>query len=439
MFASKEPNLLGDGSVLHSRSLARSSIGIHRHRFPGVISARLLALAALGFTSACGAPASESAPACADVTIDRFKELMVVDEGVVTDLRTKNASNGVWSFRHLIENMAPRGEDPSTFVRSWVEAWAGTKNLNGFPVDRPSEERSVGVNARLLCPWLQRTATNACNDDCSMCADRHLDLSRAPFRTIGIVNRIDLRDKPDIAGAGELRFVFALTDGPADDDSSAPLPMTMNFEFLQPAVRPVKEWATRWHGLTTIPGYGEPYRAKLAEITESVVLRDARMGAPNGSALSQVRTNESAFNWIWQLREFVLAPNGALLPHTLRNTPAEPLNNSPMLRDFVTANAAAVREDKHVMPSRLLGGSADQILFPWTVPGVDEATRHAFARGTCNGCHLLEEPNVDTAFHVSPFRKGVGRLSRHLHDPEAAAVDELGLREASMQRALCGK
>jgi hypothetical protein len=393
--------------------------------------------------TSCGgdAPAGDAptSSACAGIAIDRFKELFVVDDGVVSDPRSRNASAGAWSFRHLVENMAPGGQDASIFVREWIEAWASTKELNGFPVDRPTEERASALKSRLLCPWLRRTPENACDEDCVSCTDRRLDLAKAPFRLIALVNRTDLREKPDIGGAGELRFLFALTDGAADDAASVPLPMTVAFEYFQPSDTPAKAWAARWHELSASPDHGELYRTKLAAITESVVVRGALSSGPNGSALTQVRTNESAFNWIWQLREFALTRDGALRPRPLRNTPGEPLNATQALRAFVLANEGAVKVDEHVVPTQMLAGSADQLLFRWTVPGVDERTRHAFAMGTCNGCHLLEAPNVDTSFHVSPFRRGIERLSRHLHDPGGLTTDELARREASARRALCGE
>lgn len=42
---------------------------------------------------------------------------------------------------------------------------------------------------------------------------------------------------------------------------------------------------------------------------------------------------------------------------------------------------------------------------PWSLPGVDETTRHAFALNTCSGCHHTE---TGTFFlQVSPRQKGV--------------------------------
>ena len=72
------------------------------------------------------------------------------------------------------------------------------------------------------------------------------------------------------------------------------------------------------------------------------------------------------------------------------------------------------------------------------VSGVDEPTRRAFELGTCNGCHGTAKPNVDTAFHVSPFRQGVSKLSPFVYDPQGGP-DELKVRSKSLMRAACAE
>lgn len=52
------------------------------------------------------------------------------------------------------------------------------------------------------------------------------------------------------------------------------------------------------------------------------------LGRPNGSALSQIRTNEAALN----LREFVIAaPGDRMVPITVKNEPATSYNGSAIL------------------------------------------------------------------------------------------------------------
>jgi hypothetical protein len=393
----------------------------------------------LGLAAGCSASKS-STNDCSDVSIERFKELLVVDESVTDDARAKNATAGTWSFRHAVENMAPSGTDPGEFVRQWLLGWVNTKDVNGYELDRPNEGRAEGMQQRVICPWLKRTPANACNDDCSTCAaTTTLDLAQAPFRLIGIANRIDLRETDLTEPSGEGRLLFSLTDGAADDPAAPPMPMTVIFEYVFPESRTVKQWAEAWHALGSIPGYDEPFKSALEQITNGFTKRGARPSGPNGgSSLGQIRTNESTLNWIWQLREFVIRPeDGMLTLRPLHNTPAAAINGTPALADWVSANADAILQNRYEVPLSMRAASADQLLYTWNIPGVDPKVRKAFAANTCNGCHSAENPSVDTAFHVSPFRRGVARVSPFLNDPNGK-FDELAKRTVSMQKAYCG-
>jgi hypothetical protein len=398
--------------------------------FAGAVWAPLLAAGC----SSGGAPASTETPPC-DVHIDRFKEIVIVDESVTGDARGSNAGAGPWSFRHAIESMAPQGIDPSTFVVEWLEDWATRETFNGAPINR--EPRGEGLRRMLLCPWLLRTPANACQQDCSTCGTMKVDLALAPFRLAGIVNRIDLGVKPDAVGTnGEGRLIFIMTDGVGDDPNSRPLPMTVNFEYRLPTNITASAWAHDWHALGQFNDFGEEYKAALETLTNRFVARGTWSDGRNGSSIGQVRTNESVFNWIWQLREFTLDPVGALRATSTKDTPAESFNATVTLADFITANADKIKADALVVPPEMLGGSANSLLFQWNAPGIDDALRRAFAKETCNGCHN-ETPVVDSVFHVSPFKKGVGRLSTFLNDPSNPTADELSHRERFMSKLLC--
>jgi hypothetical protein len=407
---------------------------------------RAPATALLFLLAVCDCSSSSSSeekkPDLADcaIRIERFKELAIVDDAVVRDARTNNAANGPWSFRHAITSLMSDRDDPSTFVLSWFSDWADTSQVNGYPTD--VESRVDGMKHELICPWLKWTPENGCNTDCTACTARKLDLAKAPFRLIGIVNRIDLRERPDPDAkslAGEGRLIFALTNGPADDPQSAPRAMSVIFEYGLPNSGTPKEWADAWHHLGTHATLDEEYRRELEQLTERFVKRGAVPENPNGSALAQLRTNESVFNWIWQLRQFRLDGGGALRLVPVTNTPAEAINNSTALRDYVAQNIQAIKEDRHILPKTMLAGSADQFRFRWNVPGADEATRTAFSRGTCNGCHSQENPPLDTAFHMSPFRTGTDKLSPFVNNPANPANDDLGRREVSMKKLLCAQ
>lgn len=404
------------------------------HSFHHLGLAAACAVLALGGACTSEVPTSD----CGEEPVDTFNELMVVDEDVLSDPRSKNATNGPWSFRYVIENMTPAHMEPGEFVKTWLTDWVTRKTLNGFLLDRPGEEREVGMRTRLLCPWLKRTPSNACDDACLSCAAEKLDLAVAPFRLIAIVNRMDLRDEIEGSPSGEGRLVFAGTDGPGDDPASPALAMTLIVEYRLPDSRSPREWAQTWHALGKFSDHGEPYRQALQEVTDSFVKRNADPNRINGSALGQIRTNEATFNWIWQSRQFELDARGMLTLAPLRNTPGEELNNTPALREFVEANAQAIASKRYELTPSLRAGSSNNLLFHWEVPGVDPATRRAFAVGTCNGCHGSEETRiVEFVFHVSPYKRGREKLSKFVYDP-SADKDDLRARTASYRRALCG-
>lgn len=385
--------------------------------------------------------ATEEAPTCAPVHVERFKELVVVDEGVLADARAKNATSGVWSFRHAVENMAPAGTDASEFVRAWLRDWVETENVNGYALERPGVDRKTEMNAQIICPWIKRTPANGCepsDNTCGSCSGQKLDLAVAPFRLIGIVNRMDLRDEVEGEPAGEGRLVFAAANGSGDDAASPPLRMSVNFEYRLPDARSVAEWANTWHALGQFAALDEPFRAALEGVTNGFTKRGASPAAVNGSAIGQIRTNESVMDWAWQLREFGLDASGSMRPRALRNTPPQALNNSGVLTDFVTANAKAIQSDKFEMPVALRGGSVDKVPFTWSVPGTDETTRKAFATNTCNGCHFGEQASIDGALHISPLRSGIDSLSPFMNSPNGGP-DQLTLRSSSLQKALCAR
>ena len=76
------------------------------------------------------------------ITVDPFKELLIVHPSAVDDARSSNQLNGPWSFRRLISEMTPDGSDPADFVLDWLNQWRNVSTLNGFAVEPdPSADR----------------------------------------------------------------------------------------------------------------------------------------------------------------------------------------------------------------------------------------------------------------------------------------------------------
>jgi hypothetical protein len=363
--------------------------------------------------------------------VNTSRELMIKDLSVVDD-PARTTGSGVWTFKHLAENMAPTPDAAPDMVEAMLNTFTTTQTINGFSVGpRP------GMQALILSSW-PRTP------------DGKLDLSQAPLKLQAIVDRFDLRNLNN-GDAGEGRFVFGFQ--PAG--SFFPLQATMIFEYKLPAATDddVMGWANAWHNLGSMQ-FSPAYNDALQAITERFAGRGARPGHPNDNAINAVRTNEIDFsdNGIWQLREFNLSPStGLLVPATIKLTPDRSFNNSDTLATFINANQAAIIAETHTVPDTFQGqsflaGAVFNDLTTWFAPGVDPEARHHFAVNTCNGCHSSQETNVGF-LQISPrFPGSEAILSPFLtgttvSDPVTGLprmFNDLGRRNADLKGIVCG-
>ncbi len=327
-----------------------------------------------------------AAPTGCHVTTGR--ELMIVDPTVVDDpVRTAftapatNPHTGVWTFGRLMRDMAPTPAEAPALVLNLFQSWLTNQTVNGFTVQaRPAMQQD-----QLLDSW-PRTS------------DGSLDLNQSPLRLLGIVNRIDTRNLA--AGtAGEARFVYGVLDGFGN-----PLQFTLIVEYGLPATTEadVLGWANAWHALSTHPFPSEEYNTALEALTLKFSGRGVAPNRPNGSGLDQLRTNEIALSFQWELREFGLsAATGLLQEQTVALTPDLSLNGTTALADFVNQNEAALLANTDVLPNQFegapfLGGSVFNNLTTWSAPGIlDNEARFQLTSNTCNGCH---GPDTATTF-----------------------------------------
>lgn len=374
---------------------------------------------------------------CASVTITPESELMIRDLLVVEDpIRTNwsgnpnppNPSDGAWHFGRLMTQMAGTN-DPEQFVRTWLQEWSTPRPVNGFVVPPRN------IDALVVNPWLAASGGT------------RLDLTRAPFRLLAIVNRIDLRDLAR-GSAGEGRFVFGVLGA-----GGAQLQFTVILEYNLPASTPadVRRWADDFHALSSLPRGSAQYNQALENITTRFAGRDVAPTRPNGSSINQVRSNEIALLAPWELREFKLNAAGQLRQVTVAQTTDLTFDNSPTLANFINANTPALLAGTHVVPATFngapfLGGSAitNPNMF-WRAPGVtNNEARFRFSINTCNGCHAGE---TGTPFlHVSPRNLGqVAALSTFLTgktqpDPVSGlprTFNDLDFRSSSLGEVLC--
>lgn len=354
--------------------------------------------------------------------VDAARELMITDVGVVEDpSRTFNpcaetgTPMGAWTFGKLMTELANQpvtGIHPSDFTLHWLQSWSTDQTINGFTVD----QRLLGLTDRVVTPWPKLP-------------DGRLDLAKAPFRLLAIVNRIDLRGSTVYGSgdAGEARLVFGLLNC----NPAPPLPpaevqqFTVIFEYgiKKSSCSAVRDWARQWLALGTLVLGTAPYNAALQAITDQFTLSNADPSKPpNRSALNQLRTNEFALalfpaDTFWELREFKICDGGAcslgrLEETTVAQTPDRTFQNQPPLRDFVNANQAAILAGAHEVPLQLppstpfrAGAIQPGAGFGWNAAGINDLeARHLFSLATCNSCHTAE---TSTHFvHIAPRAAG---------------------------------
>lgn len=368
--------------------------------------------------------------------VSTSRELMITDLSVVEDpIRTTwdgpagDLRTGAWTFGALMQNLAPTSADAPEMVRQLLSNWLTDQQVGGFPVPaRPSIQQLV------IDPW-PKDATGA------------LDLTKAPLRLSAIVNRMDVRNL-DQGKAGEGRFVFSVLD-----PSGFPLQFTLIVEYNLPATTDadVLAWAQRWHALATHPFPSEEYNAALQAVTDGFSGRNAAPGQVNGSSLAQLRTNEIALSFQWELREFHLSPTTGFLQEAGDAlTPDLSLNGSQLVADFVNQNEATILNQLHTVDPTFegqpfqTGSSINPITF-WFAKGIaNNDARQLFSLNTCNGCHGAETGT--TFLHIAPrFPGQVSQLSGfltgiNLSDPITGAprtFNDLLARKNDLTQLVC--
>ena len=385
-----------------------------------------------------------------NVNVEPLRSVEIVNRAIVGDARSSNLTNGAWSFRRLIENMAssnlPAATDP--FLRGIFESWLTDQFVNGeLLTSRPA------VQSQILAQF-----------EVPNTSPRQFDLSRAPFELIAIASRIDLRSTTT---GGEGRFVFALK-GPFGNQS-----MTLITEFALPlrgALSTPALWAAKWHELDALDPVTQQaaFATKLQEITDAFSARGSMPGRPNGSAINQIRTNEIALNGPWQLREFRMNASGLVQPAITAVSPNhDAINQSQLLRDFISQNPVLnatnntsffnLKTPDIFGTSFFNGGKAEQTgtgtVFSsnsWSLSATETQDTSVavdnFGLLTCNGCHNENKRSGDIAFYqISPFGNATGdgtdRLSQFMTvgDPtkNGRRPAELTRRATDMGSVLC--
>lgn len=371
------------------------------------------------------------------LSIDAERSLVIRDLSVVEDPvrtvwtgATATTSDGAWSFGRLMTNMAG-ANNPSDFVRRWLGNWEKTRTINHFTVQARPKIRGLVIN-----PWPKLPG-------------RRLDLTKAPFRLLAIVFRIDLRDLSE-GRAGEGRFVFGVLDEGGRD-----LQFTVILEYFLPASTEadVLDWAGDFADLSALP-FGSDFNAALEAITNRFTDSGVAPGRINGSAIGQVHANEIALAHPWQLRMFKLIANGTTLKSTsVKQTPDISHNNSTILSDWIDANTPAILASRGSIeiPRKFngvrfrAGAITNELATEWDSAAADREAMFRVAVNTCNGCHgaetgtqflMIETRDTGAASDLAEFFTGIDVADPRDGTP-SRTFNELDFRIADLDALLC--
>jgi len=350
------------------------------------------------------------------------------------DAQANSPSQGVWTFGHLMRELAPTPEQAPAMTLALFQHWLTDQTVNGFTVSARPAMQQV-----LLDVW-PKTPTG------------DLDLDQPPLTLQAIVNRIDIRNLAN-GSAGEGRFVFAV------NGEGFPQSFTVILEYNLPAttMQDVQDWANLWHGLSSHPFPSEEYNAALEAVTRRFTGRNAAPGAPNGSALLELRTNEIALSFEWELRAFALSPTTGFFDEIpVAETPDLGFNGTQTFSDFVNQNAAAIIAElpganDHTVPltfegQNFLAGSVFNNQIEWSGPGIanPDARFHA-STNTCNGCHgpdtgtfnftMITPRFAGTEAQLSPFLTGTTAFDDFTG--QTRTLNDLGRRRTDLTSLVC--
>jgi hypothetical protein len=221
---------------------------------------------------------------------------------------------------------------------------------------------------------------------------------------------------PDrVAGGGEGRLVFAITEGPGDDPRSPSLPVTVALEYAQQGT--ALEWAQRWHALGQTSG--ATFAADLTALTQTFVA---------SGTLAQIRTAD-ALTSPMLLHQFQIE-SGEIAATNVRNSPDWTAVSSASMQQFAQDDADAIADGTALFPSSWWAAySSPGEQPPAYVSSLPRSD--ALVQLTCGGCHALSA----NGFQIDPIATGDAKLSRFLVDP-SQDHDEMRRRIEWMQLTL---
>jgi hypothetical protein len=374
---------------------------------------RGLCVLILAVCTGCALPGADGQ--CDAAASDPFRELLVVDPAVLAPSAAAPADLP-WSPPAVL-----RATGSGTWLARGLARWRDAARSEG------NAAVADALDTFVLCRWLRETPGNGCDESCADCGARVYDEAHAPFRTLAVVNRTDLRLMPDARSqAGEGRVVLGLAPEPGAEAPAFGL--TLIFEYALEGS--AESWAKRWHALAPL-GDGDASRA-LADLVQGFVTSSPL--SQGGPALSQLRTSIELDAGSSELRQLAPDADGELCLHALRNTPRAELDGSQTLDAWVREQTARILDGSELVPAEMLAEQQAYGAHDWSLPEVEPDVRSEFDRGTCAGCHA--HAGVDGGFQLSPFVLGRAGVSPFLFNP-SADDDELRRRTREQRAVRC--
>jgi hypothetical protein len=369
----------------------------------------------------------------------RDKSLMIRDISVVEDVtrtydpcRTpKGNANGVWSFGHLITNMANGFSTPQQFLVDWVDTKLFSAQTLASSGDATTN-RNVS-KAKLIRAWIRNSGLPVPAGSGIPAGWQTLALKahEFPVRLLAIVNRLDLRGNSGYGGfsnAGEGRFVFCFVDSNAScsNGNNGPGTMTFIFEYGIPLrnCASIKDYAQKWWDLRSEP-FGNGFNAKLEVITKVFTAANANPSKPNKSALNHLRTNDflprpNISTHPWDIRDFEIDATTNKLkmihpakePMEAANAFSAPINNTKIASLAAFVNGLPMTPSNPSPPYEIPDTEkamhapmnvSPAVRYIWrsnTANPVDPFKRREFSLNTCSNCHKGETNTIFT--HIKP-------------------------------------
>ena len=330
---------------------------------------------------------------CHDVLLEN--ELLIKHLAVVN---SSQAVSGDLSFGKLMERLTPSGTTTKDFILSLLTKWDSPQIVNGITV-----AARAGVTDAILDRWKVADGVPTSTPNPSW----NMNLTNAPFRLLGITNRVDLQDVVD-GSAGEGRLTFGLAHGGAND-------FTLIFEYglVGNNQLDLVRWAKRWHQLSALNKESPEYLDTLTNIVKTFTATPA--------SLNQIRTNEviggfADGSFDWELREFNII--GTEFKEVSRKqSPDQSLDGTSVLADYISAHQQDILSGQHEILTSftsnnntanfMAGNTLYNSSFKWKAPGfgVDAPESQKLTAMSCTGCHggLI----AGTEFtHIKPRAQG---------------------------------